>query len=176
MADDIKQVFAEAQAEGFDTKAIRSLIKLRKIDADTRAEDQAVLDTYSHALGMADETPHVFAAIGALAADDLGRDKLIEAFKQLVPATAEIIIKMGETPIRLYRDLEGVAHAEEMTEPVEVVERPGKKIKPGKGAVLHMVPGGKGPSKDEIKRIADDAEARSDASKTTPAEEPESTH
>lgn len=56
---DIKDVYAEAKGNGFDTKAIREIIKIRKIDASEREERETILDTYMHALGMivvSDET------------------------------------------------------------------------------------------------------------------------
>ena len=53
IADDIKDVFAEAKGNGFDIKALRALIKLRKQDSNEREEQEAILDTYMHALGMA---------------------------------------------------------------------------------------------------------------------------
>lgn len=53
VADQIKEVFAEAKARGFDTAAIRSIVKLRKQDPDDRAEKEAILDLYMQALGMA---------------------------------------------------------------------------------------------------------------------------
>src|SRR5580693_2334263 len=49
---DIRDVFAEAKGNGFDTKAIRTIIKMRKMDASEREEQETVLDTYLHALGM----------------------------------------------------------------------------------------------------------------------------
>lgn len=49
--DQIKAVFAEAKARGFDTKALRKVIALRKTDKDQREADQAVLDIYLDALG-----------------------------------------------------------------------------------------------------------------------------
>lgn len=52
LADDIKDVYAEAKAHGFDTRALRTIIRLRKQDADELAEQQAILETYCHALGM----------------------------------------------------------------------------------------------------------------------------
>jgi uncharacterized protein (UPF0335 family) len=52
LADDIRDVFAEAKANGFDVKALRAVIKLRKQDADERREQEAILETYMHALGM----------------------------------------------------------------------------------------------------------------------------
>ena len=52
IADDIKDVYAEAKANGFDTKALRVVIRMRKEDADERKEHEAILETYLHALGM----------------------------------------------------------------------------------------------------------------------------
>ena len=52
IADDIRDVYAEAKGNGFDTKALRTVVRMRKQDKDERAEEQAVLETYLHALGM----------------------------------------------------------------------------------------------------------------------------
>ena len=52
-SDDIRDVYAEAKGTGFDTKALRTIVRLRKLDIDERREQQEVLDTYLHALGMA---------------------------------------------------------------------------------------------------------------------------
>jgi uncharacterized protein (UPF0335 family) len=52
-ADDIKEVFAEAKGTGFDTKAMRTLIRLRKKDQAEREEEEAILDLYMAALGIA---------------------------------------------------------------------------------------------------------------------------
>ena len=51
-ADDIAEVYAEAKGTGFDVKALRHIIALRKQDADERREQAAVLDMYLAALGM----------------------------------------------------------------------------------------------------------------------------
>jgi len=53
IADDIKEVFAEAKGTGFDTKAIRTIVRLRRQDQAKRQEDEAILDLYKAALGMA---------------------------------------------------------------------------------------------------------------------------
>ncbi len=50
--DDIKEVFAEAKGTGFDTKAIRTIIRLRKKDQAEREEEESILDLYKVALGM----------------------------------------------------------------------------------------------------------------------------
>ena len=53
VSDDIKEVFAEAKGAGFDVKIIRKVIARRKRDADQIAEEEALLDLYLAALGMA---------------------------------------------------------------------------------------------------------------------------
>lgn len=52
IADDIKEVYAEAKGMGYDTKVLRQVIRIRKQDQHARAEQEAILDTYLHALGM----------------------------------------------------------------------------------------------------------------------------
>jgi uncharacterized protein (UPF0335 family) len=52
IADDIKDVFAEAKINGFDVKALRTIVRMRKQDANERKEQEAILETYLHALGM----------------------------------------------------------------------------------------------------------------------------
>lgn len=51
---DLREVYAEAKANGFDVKALRSVVRLRKQDENKRREEEAVLTTYLHALGMAE--------------------------------------------------------------------------------------------------------------------------
>lgn len=52
VADDIKEVFAEAKGRGFDTKAMREVIRLRKKDHAERQEEEAIVELYSTALGL----------------------------------------------------------------------------------------------------------------------------
>jgi uncharacterized protein (UPF0335 family) len=52
LSDDIRDVYAEAKANGFDTKALRQVVRLRKIDVEERKEQEAILETYLQALGM----------------------------------------------------------------------------------------------------------------------------
>lgn len=54
IADDIKDVFAEAKGQGYDVKTMRSIIKLRGMERDARMEQEALLETYKAALGLAD--------------------------------------------------------------------------------------------------------------------------
>jgi uncharacterized protein (UPF0335 family) len=53
ISDDIRDVFAEAKGTGFDTKIMRQVIRLRKKDKAERQEEEAILDLYLNALGMA---------------------------------------------------------------------------------------------------------------------------
>ena len=52
IADDIKDVYAEAKGNGFDVKALRTIVRMRKQDADERREHETILETYMQALGM----------------------------------------------------------------------------------------------------------------------------
>jgi len=52
IADDIKDVFGEAKGRGYDTKAMKTIIRLRKKDANERLEEETILQTYMAALGM----------------------------------------------------------------------------------------------------------------------------
>jgi uncharacterized protein (UPF0335 family) len=52
LADDIKDVYGEAKSMGFDVKALRTIIRMRKEDADERKEHESILETYMLALGM----------------------------------------------------------------------------------------------------------------------------
>jgi uncharacterized protein (UPF0335 family) len=53
IADDIKDIYSEAKSNGYDTKVLRKVVAIRKQDANDRAEQEAILDTYLAALGMA---------------------------------------------------------------------------------------------------------------------------
>jgi len=52
IADDIRDVYAEAKAVGYDPKIMRQIVRLRKMDANDRSEQEMILDTYKAALGM----------------------------------------------------------------------------------------------------------------------------
>jgi len=53
LAGDIREVFAEAKGAGFDTKIMRQVIKLKKLEQDDRQEQEHLLDLYKRALGLA---------------------------------------------------------------------------------------------------------------------------
>lgn len=52
IAEDMKEVFGEAKANGFDVKIMRKIISIRKLDAADREEQDALIDLYMQALGM----------------------------------------------------------------------------------------------------------------------------
>lgn len=52
LSADIKEIYAEAKGNGFDTKTLRKVVSLRKKDTAERQEEESMLDLYLHALGM----------------------------------------------------------------------------------------------------------------------------
>jgi len=52
ISEDIKDVYAESKGNGFDVKALRTIIRLRKQDPNERQEEESILETYMSALGM----------------------------------------------------------------------------------------------------------------------------
>ncbi len=115
ISDDESAVFAEAKANGFDTKTIRRLIKRRAMDKTAREEADALLDIYSHAIGI-EEAP-LFRAAGLMGVDRTARDAVTNALKGLVPEDGDIIIRAFGAPIRLWRDADGEVQAEDWREP-----------------------------------------------------------
>jgi uncharacterized protein (UPF0335 family) len=59
ISGDIKEVYAEAKSNGFDTKILRKIISLRKMDANERAELESMVDLYMSAIGMLPESEEV---------------------------------------------------------------------------------------------------------------------
>jgi uncharacterized protein (UPF0335 family) len=57
IADDIRDVYAEAKSNGFDVKALREVVKLRKRDKDEQQAFEETVETYRHALGDLADTP-----------------------------------------------------------------------------------------------------------------------
>lgn len=52
LTDDIKDVYSEAKSTGFDVKIMRQIVRIRKMNENDRQEQEALLDLYTHALGM----------------------------------------------------------------------------------------------------------------------------
>lgn len=113
-------IMAEARARGFVPKAIAHVIKVRAMKPHDRAESEALADMYLHAMGL-DQEPPLFRAVGLMDIDIHARETVIEAMRRFVPADGEIIIKVGGTSERLWRDKAGEVHNEpvQKAEPVE---------------------------------------------------------
>lgn len=86
---DIKDMYTEAKGNGFDTKTLRKLIALRKLDRHEREEAQAMLEVYMDALGMLAETPLGQAAIEREVKTAPALDKAIRKLGTPVPLTEE---------------------------------------------------------------------------------------
>lgn len=69
LAGDIKEKFLEAKANGFDVKAMRKIIQMRKKSQTERDEEEGILEVYLHALGMLDDTPQNAATDALMAAE-----------------------------------------------------------------------------------------------------------
>lgn len=63
ISGDIKEVYAEAKANGFDTRIIRLLVRLRKKPAAEREEEQSMLDVYMAAMGMLPDEAEVYGEL-----------------------------------------------------------------------------------------------------------------
>lgn len=84
IADDIKDVLTEAKSRGYDPKAIRAIMAIRRKKKEVYQEEQAILDTYMHALGM----DFASTPLGASVADrdPLGSSSIQEAIRRTVDA------------------------------------------------------------------------------------------
>lgn len=154
LGDDQRAVFADAKAEGFDPKAIRRIVKRRQKDPNELAEDEAIDDTYAHAIGMAADSP-LHVQVAKLARDGMARDELIESLKQWIPVNGWIIASVGGAAMRLWRSEDGQTFAEDYVAPeAKPAEKTGRALKTS-ATVLAMVP------KDPVKMAADAAEKRS---------------
>jgi uncharacterized protein (UPF0335 family) len=82
IGDDVKDVYAEGKARGYDTKTMRVIIRLRKMEKHAREEAEAMLETYKEALGMSsfESTP-----LGRTAAtgEDLSVEQLAEKLQEM---------------------------------------------------------------------------------------------
>lgn len=116
---DMKDVYAEAKAMGFDTKIMRQVVRLRKMDSQDRAEQEAVLELYLHAVGDAP----LFEAAGA-GVDPEG-ESAMERFTGLLQR-GEVSVEIGGQRIG-----KGAAPAGAAAKPGKALPRskPGAKAK-----------------------------------------------
>ncbi|RVO08191.1 DUF2312 domain-containing protein [Sinorhizobium meliloti] len=106
IADDIKDVYGEAKSMGFDSKILRKVISIRKQDADERAEQEAILDTYLHALGMIqldifeepemETSPKLVATVATAMQTQAGRAALLTAVDIMIEREERIDAETGE--------------------------------------------------------------------------------
>ncbi|MQX89163.1 DUF2312 domain-containing protein [Sinorhizobium meliloti] len=106
IADDIKDVYGEAKSMGFDSKILRKVISIRKQDADERAEQEAILDTYLHALGMIqldifeeremETSPKLVATVATAMQTQAGRAALLAAVDILIEREERFDAETGE--------------------------------------------------------------------------------
>ncbi|WP_409562356.1 DUF2312 domain-containing protein [Hyphomicrobium sp. MC8b] len=68
LAADIRDKYTEAKAVGFDVKALRQIVRLRKKSNQERQEEESILEVYMHALGMLDQAPNTKALADAMMA------------------------------------------------------------------------------------------------------------
>jgi uncharacterized protein (UPF0335 family) len=69
LASDIRDKYTEAKAVGFDVKALRQIVRLRKKSNEERQEEESILEVYMHALGMLDHVPDSSVADAMIAAE-----------------------------------------------------------------------------------------------------------
>lgn len=163
-----KAIFAVAKAKGFDAKTIRRIISMGAEDIAKRQEAEALLDTYMHAIGMAEEPP-LFAAMGAVSIDPAAREQAIDVLKKIVPKSAELIFKTSGKPIRIFRDLDGEARAEEVAD--EPVPAPAPRSRADDFAAVEETKSAGATSR--VKSAADRAEEAAEAKRRASARTPE---
>jgi uncharacterized protein (UPF0335 family) len=117
IGDMIAAVKAEATAKGFSAARINEILKIREMPPHDRQEAEQELQMYLHALGMDTEAP-LFRAVGAMNVDLAVKEQVIEAFKLLVPTDGEVVVTVGGSKVRLWRDSKGECHA------ADVVDKP----------------------------------------------------
>lgn len=111
---DMAIVMAEAKGQGFNTSAIKYVVKIRAEKPHDRAEREAMRDMYLHAAGL-DIEPPLFRFANLAAIDISSRDQVIERMKEFVPSEGHIDVKIGKVTVRLTRDKDGVVHEDELT-------------------------------------------------------------
>lgn len=136
LAEREREKFAEMKGRGYDTAAIRYLLKRRTVKPDTQAEFEAVTEVYMAALGMLNEPP-LFRAVAGMGVDPTVRESVIMALKMVVPMEGEITIREGTGPrVRLTRDKNGVR----VEEVVDLEPKPAPEAKSGAPKTTPPVP------------------------------------
>lgn len=95
-------ILADAKSRGYAPKVIRVQVKRRAMKPNERAEADALLDTYEHAVGDAIEAP-LHRMVGQFSVDVLVRDQVLEALKAFCPPDGSIVLEHGGKPVKLSR-------------------------------------------------------------------------
>jgi uncharacterized protein (UPF0335 family) len=115
LSEEEKAIKAEAAAEGFNVKqGINYVLKIRKMKPQDRQDAEDTRDIYLHAMGMLPEPP-LFRALATAVKDPASQEQVLEALKNLAPANGDIVMRMGAKSVRIWRDKDGKAHAEDYT-------------------------------------------------------------
>lgn len=120
--DDIAIVKAEATKEGLSSKGIDFAVRVREMKPSEFRESEDTRDLYLAAIGLGSPPP-LFKHLESMAHEALGKDELIERFKDLVPAGGAIILELDGPGIRITRDKDGNTKAEEVKPPKPAVIR-----------------------------------------------------
>lgn len=107
IADDIKEVFAEAKSAGFETKIMKMIIKLRAMDSQERSEQEHLLEVYAQAVGLA-YTPLGDAALRRETVDkDASVAKAVAAFVNGIPEGGSVTVVAGGKTTTINKDAAG---------------------------------------------------------------------
>lgn len=112
LSDSEKVVFAEAKKAGYLPKAIRWCLKVRKLKPDEVREDRTIKDVYLSAIGLGSPVA-AFQAIQSMKVDIASRKQVIDALKTLAPQGGDFIVRIGDQPVRIWRDKDGEPHVED---------------------------------------------------------------
>lgn len=118
--DDIKIVNAEATKEGLSSKGIAFAVRVREMKPSEFREHEDTRDLYLAAIGLGSPPP-LFKHLESMAHESLGKDELIERFKDIVPVGGAITLELDGPGIRITRDKDGKTKAEEVKPPKPAV-------------------------------------------------------
>lgn len=130
ISDQIGVMMAEAKAKGFLPAGIRAVIKGRRMKPSAFREAEDIRDLYFSAAGLGDEPP-LFKYLDGLARDVIGKDELIKRLKELVPPGAGFTVDFVDPPIRVWRNQDGTAHAEQVIKAEPTAGSPSSGAIPG---------------------------------------------
>jgi uncharacterized protein (UPF0335 family) len=116
LSNDITAVKAEAKANGYSVKALSYLVKIRTRKPQELAEEETLNDLYRHAIGMDVDLP-LFRGLETAIKDPASQKSVLEGLKALAPTAGEIIFKSGNKQMRIWRDKDGIPHAEDYSPP-----------------------------------------------------------